>query len=197
MFNFKELFSGLDQKSLWLRWRWAVGLVLLLSALYWGGHWLGETFFAKPAGPVTGNSGDDKAANLPQVVYVQGQNTNTREIVYTPKEIDPTTGAKEKTDIQFDKRQGKIYVKVNGQDYEVPSDVKEDAKFENGKLVVTEQTELKLNITTPKPSTNIGLGWSLHGPAVQLNGPLYKNLGWWLYGDRKTFGGGIQVPIMK
>lgn len=132
-----------------------------------------------------------------QVVYIQGQDTHTKEIVYTPKETDPATGATEKTDVQFEKRQGKIHVKVNGKDFEVPADVKENTKFENGKLVVTEQTEMRINLTTPKPAMNLGVGWGINGPAAQMNGPLYKNVSWWVYGDRKTATGGIQFPIMK
>lgn len=132
-----------------------------------------------------------------QVVYIQGENTHTKEIVYVPKETDPATGIPEKTDVQFDKRQGKIYVKVNGKEFEVPAVVSENTKFENGKLVVTEQTEMRINLTTPKPAMNLGVGWGVNGPAAQMNGPLYKNVSWWVYGDQKTATGGIQFPIMK
>lgn len=142
-------------------------------------------------------NGESSKPGETQVVYVQGQNTQTKEIVYVPKEVNPTTGQQEKTDVQFDKKQGNVYVKVNGKEYEVPANVKEDTKFENGKLVVTEQTEMRVNITAPKPFFNLGLGWSKEGPAAQLNGPLYKNISWWVYGDKKTAAGGIQFPIMK
>ncbi|MDF2499398.1 MAG: hypothetical protein K0Q77_112 [Anaerosporomusa subterranea] len=132
-----------------------------------------------------------------QVVYVQGENIHTKEVVYVPKEIDEKTGVTEKTDVQFDKRQGKVYVKVNGKEFEVPANVKEDTKFENGKIVVTEQTEMHINLTTPKPAMNLGVGWGVNGPAAQMNGPLYKNVSWWVYGDQKTATGGLQFPIMK
>jgi len=92
----------------------------------------------------------------PQVIYMQGQSTNTKEIVYSEKQIDPITGQKEKTDVQFDKKDNKVFVKVNGQDYEVPITVTENTKFENGKLVVTETTKTDVNITGPDPS-----GWKL------------------------------------
>lgn len=142
-------------------------------------------------------AGEKSKSGEPQVVYVQGQNTQTKEIVYVPKEVDPKTGSVEKTDVQFEKKEGKIYVKVNGKDFEVPADVKESTKFENGKLVVTEQSELRINITAPKPAYNLGLGWSKEGPAAQLNGPFFKNVSWWVYGDKKTFAGGLQFPISK
>jgi len=142
-------------------------------------------------------AGETSKPGEPQVVYVQGQNTNTKEIVYVPKETDVKTGSLEKTDVQFETKQGKIYVKVNGKDFEVPADVQETTKFENGKLVVTQQSEMRVNITAPKPAFNLGLGWSKEGPAAQINGPLLKNISWWVYGDKKTVAGGLQFPIMK
>jgi len=142
-------------------------------------------------------TGEQSKPGEAQVVYVQGQNTTTKEIVYVPKETDVKTGSIEKTDVQFETKQGKIYVKINGKDFEVPVDVKENTKFENGKLVVTDQSEMRINITTPKPTVNLGLGWSKEGPAAQINGPLFKNVSWWAYGDKKTVAGGLQFPIMK
>lgn len=142
-------------------------------------------------------SGDKSKPGESQVVYLQGASTHTQEIVYVPKEVDPKTGQTEKTDVQFERQQGKVYVKVNGKEFEVPADVKEDTKFEKGKLVITEQTEMRVNITAPKPAFNLGLGWSKEGPAAQLNGPLYKSVSWWVYGDKKNVAGGLQFPIMK
>lgn len=142
-------------------------------------------------------AGEQSKPGETKVVYLQGQNTQTKEIVYVSKEVDEKTGNIEKTDVQFERKQGKIYVKVNGKDFEVPIEIKEDAKFEKGKLVVTEQSEMRINITAPKPALNFGVGWSKDGPAAQLNGPLVKNVSWWVYGDKKTVAGGIQFPIMK
>jgi hypothetical protein len=146
---------------------------------------------------IVNTSGEKGKASDPQVVYIQGQSSVTKEVVYVPKETDAKTGVTEKTDVQFEKKQGKIYVKVNGKEFEVPAEVKEDTKFENGKLVVTEQTEMRINLTTPKPAVNLGLGWSSHGPAAEINGPLYKNVSWWVFGDQKTIAGGVQFPIMN
>ncbi|MEN6413911.1 MAG: hypothetical protein ABFC84_14305 [Veillonellales bacterium] len=151
---------------------------------------------AQPA--VTINTAGEKSkSGEPQVVYVQGQNTNTKEIVYVPREVDSQTGQAEKTDVQFERQQEKIYVKVNGKDFEIPANVKESTKFENGKLVVMEQSEMQVKLTAPKPAFNLGVGWSREGAAVQVNGPLYKNVSWWVYGDKKTMAGGLQFPIMK
>lgn len=151
----------------------------------------------KPGTVIVNTSGEKGQAGEPQVVYIQGANTHTKEVVYVPKETDPKTGVTEKTDVQFEKKAGKIYVKVNGKDFEVPADVQESTKFEKGKLVVTEQTEMRINLTTPKPAVNLGVGWSKNGAAATLNGPLYKNVSWWVYGDRQTMAGGIQFPIMN
>lgn len=186
-------------------WKYIVGLVIVLALLVfayheyqqWKQHIIEQA--QKDNRPVisVNTNGQQSKPGETQVVYLQGQNTQTKEIVYVPKEVDPNTGQQEKTDVQFDKKDNKVYVKVNGKEFEVPAEVTEDSKFENGKLVVTEQTEMHVNITAPKPAFNLGLGWSTNGPAAELNGPLYKNVSWWVYGDQKTAAGGIQFPIMK
>ncbi|QJW47402.1 hypothetical protein HA075_17410 [bacterium BFN5] len=43
----------------------------------------------------------------------------------------------------------------------------------------------------------LDVGWSKEGPAAQLNGPLFKNVSWWVYGDKSNVAGGVQFPIMK
>jgi len=182
-----------------------VGTVVVAVLLYfaraeyqqWKQHFIEQA--QKDARPIVNvnTNGEASKPSEPQVVYIKGDSTHTREIVYQPKEIDAQTGQIEKTDVQFDKKDNKVYVKVNGKEFEVPAEVKEDAKFEKGKLVITDQTEMRINITAPKPSVNLGLGWSKEGPAAQLNGPLYKNVSWWAYGDKNNIAGGLQFPIMK
>lgn len=142
-------------------------------------------------------SGEQSKQGETKVVYIQGEGKETKEIVYVPKYVDPQTGQPEKTDVEFERKQNKVYVKVNGKEYEVPTIVEENTKFEKGKLVVTEQTEMKINITAPKPMFNLGVGWSKNGAALQANGPVVKNVGWWMYGDKSTIAGGLQFPIMK
>lgn len=181
-------------------WKFFIILVLILAVLGIAYYEYKQYKSASPAAAPTINintAGEKSKSGEAQVVYVQGSSSHTKEIVYVPKEIDPQTGQIEKTDVQFERKQGKIYVKVNGKDFEVPAEVKENVEFENGKLVVTEQTEMRVNITAPKPSFNLGIGWSKEGPAAELNGPLYKNVSWWVYGDKRTVAGGLQFPIMK
>ena len=57
-----------------------------------------------------------------KTVYLQGQNTHTKGIVYVPKEVDPKTNQQEKTDVQFDRKDSKVYVKVYGKEFEIPTD---------------------------------------------------------------------------
>ena len=186
-------------------WKYILGLALVLALGFflfqeyqqWKQHIIEQAQKDTRQVISVSTNGQPSKPGETQVVYLQGQNTQTKEIVYVPKEVDPNTGQQEKTDVQFDKKQGKVYVKVNGKEFEVPADVKEDAKFENGKLVVTEQTEMHVNVTAPKPYMNLGFGWSKDGPAAELNGPLYKNVSWWVYGDKNTAAGGVQFPIMK
>lgn len=186
-----------------VEWKFFIILLLIVTALgiaYYEYKQYQSTKQAQAlqAPNITINTAGEKSKpSDPQVVYLQEANSHTKEIVYVPKEIDPQTGQTEKTDVQFERKQGKVYVKVNGKDFEVPADVKEDVKFENGKLVVTEQTEMRVNITAPEPLLNLGVGWSKEGPAAELNGPLYKNVSWWVYGDKRTVAGGVQFPIMR
>jgi hypothetical protein len=181
-------------------WKYLIGLALVLALLVFVrseySDWKQNNQAQKPVTSVN-TAGQQSKPGEPQVVYVQGQNTNTKEVVYMQKAVDPATGQQEKTDVQFDKVGNKVYVKVNGKEFEVPAEVQENAKFENGKLVVTEQTEMHINVTAPKPAVNLGLGYGINGPAAQINGPLYKSISWWVYGDKNTAAGGLQFPIMK
>lgn len=198
---------GMEQAKTLVKdnWKYILGTVVVAVLLYfaraeyqeWKQHIKDQAL--KDTRPVVSvnTNGDVSKSGEPQIVYVQGQNTHTQEIVYVPKSVDAITGEQENADVEFAKNQGKVYVKVNGKEYEIPADVKEDSKFQNGKLVITEQTEMRVNITAPKPAFNLGLGWSTNGPAAQLNGPLYKNVSWWAYGDQSNAAAGIQFPIMK
>lgn len=184
-------------------WKFIAGLLLLLSAfgiVYYEYKQFIAGYKQPPAqAPVVtvNTSGQVSKPGETQIVYVKGDSSDTKEIVYVPKEIDTKTNQPEKTDVQFGRRDSKVYVVINGKEFEVPVDVKEDAKFEKGKLVITEKTEMRVNITAPKPAFNVGLGRSNNGPAAQLNGPLIKNVSWWVYGDKKTVAGGLQFPITK
>ena len=70
---------------------------------------------------------------------------------YLPKTVDPITGVREDTDVQFTTKQEPIVVNVNGKRHEIATDnVKEEHKLDNGKLVVTEVHEAVLDLTVPE-----------------------------------------------
>lgn len=99
---------------------------------------------------VTDINGKLSKPTSPTVVYVKGENIETKEISYVYKETDGKTGQKEKTDVQIDQAQKPIAVKINGKLFEVAGDVTETSKFENGKLVVTQTNKIGIDITAPE-----------------------------------------------
>lgn len=114
-----------------------------------------------------------------------------KEIVYVEKEPG------EKTDVRVDAAKPQVTVSVNGQPYKVDVLSGERQKFEKGKLVITEETQLKLEIKTPpQPRLSLGVGWGRHGPALIAGGKVGNGGGgWWAYGDRKTLAGGLMAPL--
>ena len=78
-------------------------------------------------------------------VKVEMKEQNKRTIHYTPKAIG------EDTDIQIEDKQKPIVVTVNGKRHEVQTTkVKESHKFDNGKLVVSEERQVNLDIKVPE-----------------------------------------------
>lgn len=78
-------------------------------------------------------------------VHVAVKEQNKRTMHYVPK----TKG--EDTDIQFVDTPKPIVVSVNGKRHEVQTTkVKENHKFDNGKLVVSEERQVNLDITVPE-----------------------------------------------
>ena len=78
-------------------------------------------------------------------VHVAVKEQNKRTMHYVPK----TKG--EDTDIQFVDTPKPIVVSVNGKRHEVQTaKVKENHKFDNGKLVVAEERQVNLDITVPE-----------------------------------------------
>lgn len=93
-----------------------------------------------------------------KTVTIQEKTQVQTIIKYIPKKIDSQTGKKEKTDIQLDTKSN-INVLVNGKNFEFTPLNSENYKFENGKLLMEQQTTLDLNITLPKPERKIELGY--------------------------------------
>lgn len=90
-----------------------------------------------------------------QIAQVKNTSTHTNTVTYVQKEIDPVTGQKEDTDVELKTQPSKITVKVNdGSKYTFDQQPNEKYKFENGKLVMTQQTSLDINVTQKKQSTS-------------------------------------------
>ena len=90
-----------------------------------------------------------------QIAQVKNTSTHTNTVTYIEKEIDPITGEKEDTDIELKTKPSKITVKVNdGSKYTFDQLPTENYKFENGKILMTQQTALDINVTQKKLSTS-------------------------------------------
>ena len=90
-----------------------------------------------------------------QIAQVKNTSTHTNTVTYIQKEIDPATGKKEETDVEVNSKPSKITVKVNdGQKYTFDKLPSETSKFEDGKIVMTSQTALDINVTQKKQSTS-------------------------------------------
>lgn len=84
-------------------------------------------------------------------IHVEQERKQTTTFEYLPKTVDPITGVREDTDVQFTTKQEPIVVNVNGKRHEIATDnVKEEHKLDNGKLVVTEVHEAVLDLTVPE-----------------------------------------------
>jgi hypothetical protein len=138
-----------------------------------------------------GTDGKPSTASEPRVVYLQGENTHTKEIVVQQAPPGEVAGLKLIT------KDGKFYADINGKIIEVPVEKSQTEGTAGNQVVITEQSTMRLNITMPKQRFNLGVGWSTNGPALAANGPLTGVVGWWAYGDKKTVAGGIQFPIFK
>lgn len=90
-----------------------------------------------------------------QIAQVRNTSTHTNTVTYVQKEIDPSTGQKEDTDVELNAKPSKITVKVNdGSKYTFDKLPTESSKFEDGKIVMTSQTALDINVTQKKQSTS-------------------------------------------
>ena len=90
-----------------------------------------------------------------QIAQVKNTSTHTNTVTYIQKEVDPVTGEKEDTDIELKTKPSKITVKVNdGSKYTFDQLPTENYKFENGKIVMTQQNTLDINVTQKKQSTS-------------------------------------------
>jgi len=98
----------------------------------------------------------------------------------------------ENTDVELQTAKPNVEVKVNGKSYQFEQLDDEQQKFEKGKVVLNEHTQLRLDITAKQPNFSMGFGYSNHGIAVLIDKKLHQNMSTWVYGDSKTVAGGIK-----
>lgn len=139
------------------KWALTIGLIIAVIFSCYGLYRLFTGIHStsnEPKPPTVNLTLDGKPGSptAPQVLRVQGNDTTTHTISYVPKIIDPLTGQKEGTDFQLDTKKPVVTVKVNGKTTEVPTLDNETQKFEDGKLVVTEEHKSDIEITGPEPS---------------------------------------------
>ena len=90
-----------------------------------------------------------------QIVQSKSVSTHTNTVTYVQKETDPVTNQIEDTDVELKTQPSKITVKVNdGTKYTFNQMPDEKYKFEAGKLVMTQQTSLDVNVMAKRPSTS-------------------------------------------
>ena len=111
-----------------------------------------------------------------QIAQVKNTSTHTNTITYVEKEIDPVTGKKEETDVEVNSKPSKITVKVNdGQKYTFDKLPTESSKFEDGKIVMTSQTALDINMTQKKQSTSrLSIIAAMHNKDRLMGGAFYN-----------------------
>lgn len=160
-----------------------VGVILILLGIY---HWISpkeekpvETIpVAKITLTTDGNTTSENTAD--PVVSTEYKNTTDTNIRYVPKET--INGKQETTDVEITRQPNHVYVKVNGKEHEITPTVKETQKFENGKLVVQEESKSVIQISAPKPAKwtasyyyggnnkhGVGVGYALNQD-VRLDG---------------------------
>jgi hypothetical protein len=120
--------------------------------------------------------------------------TQTNTIIkYIPKQTEPQTGQKEKTDIEINSEKPTINVLVNNKPFQFDLLTGEQYKFKDGKIEFNQSTSLDLNLTLLKPERKIELGGYLsldsfggtllipkkdNGSYILMGGPHYDFKGW-------------------
>ena len=141
---------GADKVSLPLIWSTKMMIIFCIISFVAGvafgayiqSHW----------GPKLTNDVQTKEiVTLPPTV-IQGDTKTIHQIEYVEKATDLQTGLKEKTDVQINSKPiEEINVDVNGKAFTVKPTIAEDYKFQNGKIVYTQDSAFHLKVDTPPP----------------------------------------------
>lgn len=160
-----------------------VGIIFILIGIY---YWIfpkkEKSIETVPVTKITlttdGNTTSEDTTT--PIVSTEYKNTTDTNIRYVPKET--INGKQETTDVEITRQPNHVYVKVNGKGHEITPTVKETQKFENGKLVVQEESKSVIQISAPKPAKwtasyyyggnnkhGVGVGYALNQD-VRLDG---------------------------
>jgi len=126
--------------------------------------------------------------------------TETKTIIqYVPKIVDTQTGETEKTDLEVAIPKTDFHVKVNGQEQIIAKDDTEKQVLEKNKITLDQKSTATFEVKVPTVDNTrkwaVGIGYSNHGIAGKIDFPIKKPVGGWIYGDRKTIAGGIQISF--
>ena len=161
----------------WKMWLVVAGLVLAVCLGVYGTYKLkveplqekNATLQAYIQGLEQKNIALEKAMGILQKekneIRAQTVTVTETELVYVNKEIDPSTGQKEATDVDVTIDPQVINVLVNGKPFEVPMLAGEEYVFENGKLVLKQASVMTLDLQLPEAERK-GLRF---GPFVGYN----------------------------
>lgn len=120
--------------------------------------------------------------NIPVTKEVPVVNTITKtetEFVYVPKEHE------EDADVEATIEQPKVSVKVNGQDHKFDLVQGETQKFENGKLVMNQQSQITFDLNVPdRNELLLSAEAEINGDGVTPNVILEKRNGKFHYGAK-------------
>ena len=119
------------------------------------------------------------------------------EIQYIPKEVNKITDTKEKTDVEVNIPKPDLHVKVNGHEAVINKATDEKYIFDENKLQLNQQSYATVDLKIPTIDNTrkwtAGVGYSNHGAAGTVKFPIYKQVGGWVYGDKKTAAAGIMI----
>jgi hypothetical protein len=120
------------------------GTIFLCIIFLVVGVFIGKTFYSKTEVQIV-----EKPVKITETVKVKGDTTVEyveKEVVKYLKEDGSVGEKKEQTDVQADIGQPKVSVKVNNQPYQFSLLQGETQKFEQGKIVLSQNSEISLNL---------------------------------------------------
>ena len=123
--------------------------------------------------------------------------TETQTVIKQIEKETDSAGIKEKTDVEANIGKPEINVKVNGKTQTIKKEENEKYVFDKNKLTLDQTSKASLDIKVPVIDNtrkwSAGIGYGNHGLAGKIDFPLKKPVGGWVYADKKTIAGGIQI----